>query len=332
MRVLLTGGAGYIGSACFRAFRRRGLEAFVLDDLSEGHAPAVEADRLAVADLRDTAAVARTLETFGIDHVVHFAAKTSVPGSLADPSGYWSTNVDGSRSLLEAMRATCVGRIVFSSTAAVYAHGIDRPIREDDPIRPATPYGTTKLAVEHLLQGYAEAYGIAAIALRYFNAAGADGDGAHGEAHREETHVIPLIVQTALGLRPAFRIYGADWPTRDGSCIRDFVSVEDLAEAHRRALGSLVPGRLRCFNLGTGKGTSVRELLRAAEAAIGRPIPVVVEDRRPGDPAILVADPSQAMTAIGWTPTRSDIATVVASAWDWHRRHPDGYAAAARAA
>jgi UDP-glucose 4-epimerase len=332
MRVLLAGGAGYIGSACFRSFRRRGLEAFVLDDLSEGHAAAVEADRLAIADLCDTGAVAKVLDAFGIDHVVHFAAKTSVPGSLADPSGYWSTNVDGSRSLLEAMRRTGVRRIVFSSTAAVYAHGQVRPLREDDAILPATPYGTSKLAVEHLLQGYAEAYGMAAIALRYFNAAGADEGGAHGEAHREETHLIPLVLQTALGLRPAFRIYGTDWPTPDGTCIRDFISVEDLADAHRLALGAAVEGEMHRFNLGTGKGTSVREILAAAEAVTGRPIKVIMDRRRPGDPAVLVADPSRAIEGLRWTPTRSSIFEIMAAAWGWHRLNPSGYGAAVRAA
>ena len=236
MRVLLTGGAGYVGSACFRAFRRRGIEAFVLDDLSEGHAAAVEPDRLDVADLRDTEATARVLRDRDITHVVHFAARTSVPESIADPSGYWSVNVDGSRSLLEAMRATGVGRIVFSSTAAVYAHGLDRPIRETDPIVPATPYGTSKLAVEHLLEGYSTAYGFGATALRYFNASGADADGLNGEAHSSETHVIPLLVQAALGQRPGFKVFGDRWPTPDGSCVRDFVSVLDLAEAHLLAL------------------------------------------------------------------------------------------------
>jgi UDP-glucose 4-epimerase len=332
MRILLTGGAGYIGSACFRAFRRLGLESFVLDDLSEGHAAAVDQRRLTVADLRDTEAVARTLRDLQIDHVVHFAAKTSVPHSISDPSGYWSVNVDGSRSLLEAMRATGVARIVFSSTAAVYAHGLDRAIREYDPIRPATPYGTTKLAVEHLLQGYADAYGLAGTALRYFNAAGADPDGRHGEAHREETHIVPLIVQTALGQRPAFRVFGTDWPTPDGSCVRDFVSVADLADAHYRALKRLEPGRFQAFNLGTGSGTSVLALLSAAEHAFGRPVPVVHDERRPGDPPILVADSERAKLALGWRPSSSEIAGILATAWRWHSGPQEGYAANQRAA
>jgi UDP-glucose 4-epimerase len=333
MRVLLTGGAGYVGSACFRAFRARGIEAFVLDDLSEGHRAAVEPERLDVADIRNTAAVAEVLRRRRIDHVVHFAALISVPHSLADPSGYWSTNVDGSRSLLEAMRAEGVGRIVFSSTAAVYAHGFDRPIREDDRIAPATPYGTSKLAVEHLLEGYAHAYGIGATALRYFNAAGADLDGRHGEAHREETHAIPLIVQAALGQRPGFNLYGDQWDTPDGSCIRDFVSVVDLAEAHLLALQKLQPGAMRRFNLGSGSGTSVRELLAAASEIAGRPVPSRVEPPRPGDPARLVADTRRARDELGWVPQHSDARSLLKAAHAWHaERGLSHYLGAARRA
>lgn len=332
MRILLTGGAGYVGSACFRAFRRKGLEAFVFDDLSEGHAAAVEPDRLDVGDLRDAEAVARCLRDRDVTHVVHFAALTSVPGSIKDPSGYWSTNVDGSRSLLEAMRATGRDRIVFSSTAAVYAHGFDRPIREDDPIAPATPYGTSKLAVEHLLQGYADAYGLGATALRYFNASGADLDGRHGEAHRVETHAIPLLVETALGRRPAFRLYGDGWNTPDGSCVRDFVSVQDLAEAHLKALERLEPGRMERYNLGSGAGTSVKELLAAAARVAGRPVPHTVEPPRPGDPAVLVADVTRARAGLGWEPRQSRIDDILASAMRWHAGPHRGYAAAPEAA
>jgi UDP-glucose 4-epimerase len=297
-----------------------GLEAFVLDDLSEGHRAAVEPERLDVADLRDTDATARVLRDRDITHVVHFAAKTSVPESLRDPSGYWSTNVDGSRSLLEAMRATGVGRIVFSSTAAVYAHGLDRPIRESDPIVPATPYGTSKLAVEHLLEGYAVAYGIGATALRYFNACGADEDGRHGEAHRSETHVIPLMIQAALGQRDGFKVFGDRWPTPDGSCIRDFVAIQDLAEAHLLALRHVSLGRMERYNLGSGAGTSVLELLAAGERLAGRPIPHTIEAPRPGDPAILVADVAKARCELGWSPRHSRIDDILATAWQWHRQ------------
>ena len=319
MRVLLTGGAGYVGSACFRALRRKGVEAFAFDDLSEGHAAAVEADRLDTGDLRDTEAVARVLRDRDITHVVHFAAKTSVPESIKDPSGYWSTNVDGSRSLLEAMRATGVGRIVFSSTAAVYAHGADRPLRETDTIRPATPYGTSKLAVEHLLHGYAEGYGFGATALRYFNACGADADGMHGEAHRQEGHVIPLLLQTALGQRGSFKVFGDAWATPDGTCIRDFVSVLDLAEAHFLALQRLEMGKMAAHNLGSGAGTSVTELLAATARLAGRPVPHTIEAPRPGDPAVLVADIASARAALGWEPRNSRIERILDTAWRWHR-------------
>ncbi len=318
MRVLLTGGAGYVGSACFRAFRREGIEAFVLDDLSEGHAAAVEVDRLDVVDLRETEAVCRVLRDRDITHVVHFAALTSVPGSIADPRSYWSTNVDGSRSLLDAMRASDVGRIVFSSTAAVYAHGFDRAIREDDPIAPATPYGASKLAVEHLLQGYADAYDIGATALRYFNACGADDDGRNGEAHREETHAIPLLIQTALGQRGPFKVFGDAWETPDGSCVRDFVSVQDLATAHLLALQQVEPSRMERYNLGTGSGTSVFDLLAAAEHVCGHPIAHSIESPRAGDPAILVAENRRARAALGWEPTRSNIEDILETAMRWH--------------
>ena len=325
MRVLLTGGAGYVGSACFRHLRRIEVEAFAFDDLSEGHAAAVEPDRLDVGDLRDTEAVARVLRNRDITHVMHFAAKTSVPESVRDPSGYWSTNVDGSRSLMEAMRAVGVGRIVFSSTAAVYAHGLDRPIHESDPIVPATPYGTSKLAVEHLLQGYADAYGFGATALRYFNASGADPDGRHGEAHRVETHVIPLLIQTALGQRPSFTIYGDSWPTPDGTCVRDFVSTRDLAEAHLLALTKVEPGMLTRYNLGSGRPTSVRALLDACGHLSVAPVPHAVSAPRTGDPPVLIADISLARAGLGWTPRWSDIGDILATAWAWHSR-PSRYA------
>ena len=341
MRILLTGGAGYVGSACFRTFRRHGLEAFVFDDLSEGHAAAVRLtqgngddgpgddgagdDRLETGDLRDTEAVARVLRDRRISHVVHLAALTSVPGSVLDPAGYWSVNVDGTRSLLEAMRATGVGRIVLSSTAAVYAHGHDRPIREDDRIAPATPYGTSKLAAEHLLAGYAAAYGMGAVALRYFNAAGADADGRHGEAHRVETHVIPLLIAAAQGQRPLFRVFGNQWPTPDGSCIRDFVSVHDLAEAHLLALQRAEPGRMQQYNLGSGQGCSVLDLLAAARRITGSPIPVAFEAPRAGDPPVLVADISRAREALGWTPRTSGLQDILTTALHWHARNPSGY-------
>lgn len=318
MRILLTGGAGYVGSACFRAMRRQGIEAFVYDDLSEGHACAVEAARLVRGRIHDSDLLTETLQRLSIDAVVHFAAKTSVPGSLKDPRGYWHTNVDGTRSLLDSMQDAGCKRVVFSSTAAVYDQGYDRPIRETDSLRPATPYGTSKLAAEHLLAGYAEAYGFAATALRYFNAAGADLDAQNGEAHREETHVIPLVLQAALGHRQSFDLFGDDWDTADGSCERDFVSVLDLAQAHIRALGVQQEGQFEALNLGTGRGTSVRALLDAARRVTGRTVPSQVRERRPGDPAILVADASKARRTLGWTPVHSTPEALLSTAYAWH--------------
>ena len=322
MRVLLTGGAGYVGSACFRAFRRKGLEAFVLDDLSEGHAAAVEPDRLDVADLRDTEAVARVLRDRDITHVVHFAARTSVPKSIRDPSGYWSTNVDGSRSLLEAMRATGVGRIVFSSTAAVYAHGLDRPIRETDPIVPATPYGTSKLAVEHLLEGYADAYGIGATALRYFNACGADADGLHGEAHRSETHVIPLLIQAALGQRAGLQ--GLRRPlahARRQLHPRLRLDPGPGRGAFARPAQSRAPGKMERYNLGSGDGTSVARAARRRRALRSAPDPAHGRGAAAGrsrDPGRRHRE-KHAATSAGRRVTPGS-RTILATAWRWHRQ------------
>lgn len=325
MRVLLTGGAGYVGGACFRRLRADGVEAFVLDDLSEGHAAAVEPDRLRRADVRDVEAVARVLRDDRVDAVLHFAALTSVPDSIRLAREYWSVNAEGTLALLDAMRMTGVSRIVMSSTAAVYAHGADRPLREEDPLAPATPYGATKLAAEHMLEGFAAAYGFAAAALRYFNASGADADGAHGEAHRKETHVAPLLIQAALGQRAEFLIFGDDWPTPDGTCVRDFVSTDDLAEAHLLALRAARRGAMLRCNLGSGTGASVRSLVGEIEALTGRPVPHRVAERRPGDPAWLLADISQAERALGWRPRSSDLRSILGSALRWHAAHPKGY-------
>jgi UDP-glucose 4-epimerase len=265
MKILATGGAGYVGSHCVRRFAALGHEVVVLDDLSEGNRGAV-AGPLVVADIRDTEAVARALADHRIEAVAHFAALISVPASIADPRGYWSVNAEGTRSLLDAMVDTGVRRLVVSSTAAVYDHGAEMPLSETSPLAPATPYGTSKLAMEHMVRDYAAAYGLSAAILRYFNAAGAEPDGSHGEARRVESHVVPLLMEFALGLRPAFKVFGTDWDTRDGSCIRDFVALPDLADAHLLALEGAEPGTAEAYNLGTGQGTSVLELLAAAWA------------------------------------------------------------------
>jgi len=327
MRVLCTGGAGYVGGHCHRAFLAQGCESWVFDDLSEGNREAASPDRLVIGDIRDTEAVARALRELRIDAVAHFAALVSVPEALKEPQGYWSINVEGARSVLDAMAATGVRRLVLSSTAAVYAHDVAMPISEDARLDPATPYGATKLAMEMMARDYAARFGFAATALRYFNACGAETGGAHGEARRAESHVVPLLMESALGRRGPFKVFGDDWPTRDGSCIRDFVSVQDLAQAHRLALLNAAPGALAVYNLGTGSGTSVLELLQAAQQVIGRPIPHERAPRRPGDPPVLVADSARIGAAMGWSPAHSSIETILRDAWAWHSAHPHGYGA-----
>lgn len=326
MRILCTGGAGYVGSHCLRYFAARGHDVVAFDDLSEGNAAAVTTGPLVVGDVRDRAALIGAIQEHRIDAVAHFAALISVPASISDPRAYWSVNLEGTRALLDAMVETGVTRLVVSSTAAVYDHAAPMPLREDSPLAPATPYGTSKLAMEHLVADYARAYGLSATALRYFNAAGAEPDGSHGEARRVESHVVPLLMLFALARRPAFKVFGTAWPTPDGSCVRDFVALPDLAAAHLLALEAGAPGAMAVYNLGTGEGTSVLELLTAAEAVIGRQLGWTADGPRPGDPAVLVADASRIAQELGWRPQASDIRTILEAAWTWHARFPDGYA------
>jgi UDP-glucose 4-epimerase len=282
--------------------------------------------RLVVGDLADRELLARTLRDRGIEGVLHFAAVASVPDSIRDPEGYWRINVLGTKNVLDAMREAGVWRIVFSSTAATYGFHEEMPLREDAPKRPETPYGTTKLACEHIIAEYARAYGLGYAAMRYFNASGADLDGRYGESRRHEAHLIPLTLMAALGKREKLLIFGRDFPTRDGTCLRDYVHTADLAQAHQLALEKLEPGGGRAFNLGSGTGATVLEVLRACEAAVGRPIPHEFAPPRPGDPAVLVASPDRAIAELGWTPRYSDLDTIVGSAWKWHSTHPEGYA------
>jgi UDP-glucose 4-epimerase len=260
-----------------------------------------------------------------IDAVMHFAAFASVPESVAEPAKYYRNNVGGSLNLLEAMRAVGVGRLVFSSTAAVYGIPDAGPIPEDAPKQPINPYGFTKLAIERALSDYAAAYGLGAATLRYFNACGAADDASIGEDHTPESHIIALILQVALGQRPSITITGTDYPTPDGSCIRDYIHVEDLADAHLRVLERIEPGRFVAYNVGTGVGASVRELVEAARRVTGHPIPVVEGPRRAGDPPSLVASAEAARRDLGWSPRYTDVGSIVASAWAWHRAHPRGY-------
>jgi UDP-glucose 4-epimerase len=270
--------------------------------------------------------LSEVLRQHGVEAVMHFAALASVPDSIGNPEAYYRVNVVGTKSVLDAMRTAGVGRIVFSSTSATYGFRAAMPLSEDAPQTPESPYGATKLAAEWLIKDYARAYGLRYALLRYFNAAGADPDGEHGEDRRQESHLIPLILQVPAGRRSKVLIYGDDYPTRDGTCVRDYVHTADLAQAHQQAVEALEPGVGRAYNLGSGSGMTVLEVLRACEEVTGRPIPHEIVGRRPGDPAILIASPAKAIAELGWAPRYTDIRDVVRTAWEWHRRHPEGYA------
>jgi UDP-glucose 4-epimerase len=327
VKVLLTGGAGYVGSACLRWLLEHGHEPLAYDNLSEGNVAAVpEArNRLFEGDIADTDRLGRVMRERGVEAVMHFAALASVPQSIADPEAYYRINVGGTKSVLDAMQAAGVRKILFSSTAATYGFHADMPLREDSPQTPETPYGTTKLAAEWLIKDYSRAYGLGYTLLRYFNASGADPNGDFGEDRRHEAHLIPLVLHVAVGRRPKLLVYGGDYPTRDGTCVRDYVHTSDLAQAHQLAVEALEPGMGRAYNLGSGKGATIFEVLRACEKTVGRSIPHEVVERRPGDPDVLIASPERIIKELGWTPKYSDIDTIVATAWEWHRRHPHGY-------
>jgi UDP-glucose-4-epimerase GalE len=325
MRILVTGGAGYIGSHATRLFLERGHDVCVLDNLSAGHRSAVPDGRLVVGDLANTALLEEVLAGRRIEAVVHFAAFALVGESVLQPARYYHNNLVCTLGLMDVMRRLGVDRFVFSSTCATYGVPGKVPIAEDEPQKPINPYGRTKLAVEMALCDHAAAYGWKVAILRYFNAAGASTDGRLGEDHDPETHLIPLVIQAALRRRSHIDILGTDYPTTDGTCIRDYIHVEDLAEAHLRALEVVVPSRPVICNLGTGQGRSVRQVIRAVEEVSGTEIPVRESPRRPGDPPILVAAAARAKELLGWQPRLSDLASIVRTAWEWHRAHPDGY-------
>jgi UDP-glucose 4-epimerase len=322
MRLLVTGGAGYIGSIVAQQLVARGDDVTVLDSLYKGHRAAVpEGAEFVQVDLLDPDAVAATLDD-SYDGVLHFAALSLVGESVEQPERYWRGNVLGTLNLLDAMRASGVDRIVFSSTAATYGEAGDEPIDEDAPAAPVNTYGNTKLAVDRMLSDHARAHGLAAVSLRYFNVAGASGP--LGEDHRPETHLIPLVLAAAAGKREAVSIFGTDYPTPDGTAIRDYIHVEDLGIAHLLALDKAQEGRHAIYNLGSERGYSVREVIETARAVTGREIPVREEGRRPGDPPRLVASNARARAALGWAPAKS-LEDMVRDAWVWHQAHPDGY-------
>jgi UDP-glucose 4-epimerase len=324
--VLVPGGAGYIGSHFVRVLERLGIPVVVLDNLSTGHRESVRAPFEQV-DLADRAALARVFARHKPTAVVHFAAKCYVGESVTEPSKYYRENVIHTWNLLEEMRAAGCRDIVFSSTAATYGEPRSVPIPSDHPQNPINPYGRTKLHMEHMMQDYSRAYGLRTAALRYFNAAGCLPEEDLGEDHEPETHIIPLVLGVALGKRKSVSIFGGDWPTRDGTCVRDYIHVEDLADAHVRALGKLQGGakEIAC-NLGTGNGYTVKELVELARKVTGHPIPAEIVARRPGDPAQLIADGARAKELLGWVPKRSSLEQILKDAWAFHQKHPKGYA------
>jgi UDP-glucose-4-epimerase GalE len=319
MRVLVTGGAGYIGGNTAKALALAGYEPVVLDDLRSGHEWAVNWGPLIQGDLADGALVSKILRDQRIEAVIHFAASLLVGESMRDPRKYFWNNVVNTLRLLDAMLENGVKRLVFSSSAATYGDPVKVPLTEDHPTSPVNAYGETKLAMERAMHWYSHAYGVQWIALRYFNACGADAGGELGEEHDPETHLIPLVIKAALGLRPPVQVFGADYPTPDGTAIRDYIHVTDLAEAHVLALRYLENGGLSGpMNLGTGTGHSVREVIHAVGKLCAGKVPYVDAPRRAGDPPELVADPGRARQVLGWMPRHSSLDEIVASAWRWH--------------
>ena len=326
MNILVVGGAGYIGSHMVRLLGRAGHRPVILDNLSTGFANAVTSGELVVGDMRDRFLVKQLLRDHSIDAVMHFAACALVGESVADPAKYYQNNVVGTLELLEAMRACNVKNMVFSSTCATYGVPETIPITEAEAQRPVNPYGFSKLAIERALDDYAAAYDFGFAALRYFNAAGASPEGDIGEDHDPESHLIPIVLQVAQGIRERITIFGDDWPTADGTCVRDYIHVDDLGSAHLAALERLRPGSGLKVNLGTGVGFSVRQIIETCREVTGRDIEEVVGARRPGDPPELVADASLANELLDWEPKYKNPKSIIETAWNWHQANPTGYA------
>ena len=328
MRILVLGGAGYIGSHTALELVRAGEDMIVADNLVTGHREAIPAGaKFYQGDLHDFAFLDNLFQQEQIDAVIHFAAYSLVGESVTNPLKYYDNNLCGTRVLLEAMVKNHVDKIVFSSTAATYGEPEHIPILETDRTLPTNPYGETKLAMEKMFHWTANAHGLRYVSLRYFNACGADASGTIGEAHNPESHLIPLILQVPNGKREAISIYGTDYDTPDGTCIRDYIHVTDLAQAHILAVQYLQNGgESSIFNLGNGVGYSVREVIETARKVTGHPIPAVETPRRAGDPARLVASSEKAKAVLGWKPVHDSLEEIIASAWNWHQHHPDGYA------
>ncbi|MHC4983927.1 MAG: UDP-glucose 4-epimerase GalE [Planctomycetota bacterium] len=325
MNVLLTGGAGYIGSHLVRALKSAGHAPVVYDSLVTGHAEAVGGAELIVADVADGESLRKAIRDRSIDLVVHLAASIEAAESVERPEKYFRDNTVASLALLEAMRDCGARRMVFSSTAAVYGLPERLPIEETDPLEPINPYGASKLCAEFMLRSYAAACGMGFVSLRYFNVAGADPAGDIGEDHDPETHLVPLVLRAALGKRDKVQIYGDDYDTPDGTCIRDYIHVCDLADAHVLAMAAVQDGRAKVYNLGNGQGFSVKEVIETSRRVTGCALAAEVAARRPGDPPRLVASSKKAMAELGWRPKRQSLDQIVRDAWRWHELHPDGY-------
>ncbi len=325
MKVAVTGGAGYIGSHSVVELQEAGHEVVVLDNLSEGHAEAVPDCDLREVDLANEKVTREILDETAPDAVMHFAASAYVGESVEDPQKYYFNNVVNTLRLLRAMRATGVKKFVFSGSCTVYGIPDEVPITEDFPLQPISPYGRTKSTVEGLLKDYASAYDLQYASLRYFNASGAAPDGSMGEDHDPETHLIPIVIQAALGLRDKISIFGTDYPTPDGTCIRDYIHVLDLGRAHVLALEDLEEGSREIYNLGTGQGHSVKEVIDTVREVSGRKFPVEEGERRPGDPPALVSSPEKIQEELDWEPRFPALEQIVETAWKWHSTHPEGY-------
>ena len=326
MSILVTGGAGYIGSHCVAALVDRGVDVVVIDDLSKGHKNALKGGRLYIGNVADKKFLHGVFEQEFIEAVIHFAAYSLVGESMTIPEQYFRNNVTAGLSLIETMIEYKVPYLVFSSTAATFGEPERVPIEEEDRQVPTNPYGESKLIVEHMLKWCDQAHGLKYCSLRYFNVAGARPDGSIGEDHRPETHLIPLILQVAQGKRDKLSLFGTDYPTKDGTCIRDYIHVDDLIDAHILALDYLRSGNpSAAFNLGNGQGFSNREIIEAARRVTGHPIPVSEEDRRPGDPAVLIASSQKAIDVLNWQPKYTNVEDIIATAWRWHSTHPNGF-------
>lgn len=327
MRVLVTGGAGYIGSHTVRLLEKAGSEVVVYDNLVTGHRDAVKNSIFVEGDIFDSSLLAATIKQYGISSVVHFAAYSLVGVSLLRPRDYYHNNVAGTLNLLDVMLATGVNKLVFSSTAAVYGEPETSPITETAGKNPTNVYGRTKLIMENAMADYSRAYGLNYIALRYFNACGADEAGDIGEDHQPETHLVPLVLRACLDRQDKLKIFGDDYPTKDGTCVRDYIHVNDLGQAHVLALKALHNGHASdIYNLGNGNGFTVKEIIENAEAVTGCEIPTAVAGRRTGDPAVLVASAEKIRQALGWQPGYTDIRKIIATAWQWHKGRPAGFA------